>query len=185
MQEIRVADNPPNSAREIFFSLAGVTTANLPRNASAGEVENSLLALEFLEPQHLSQKYVRVSGNRGGPWTVTFTGRLSGVDMPAMSGGHISQSGSLVLGADTQTKVEGKASFQHRSLRIRGVDPRADIMASGILPISRRPGAGATATPGHTFSRFVQHHHRRGLPSARCNGTTHQHQLHIYQRRHA
>ncbi len=72
------------------LALDGYVTASLAYNASASQVEAALEALGSVDD-------VTVTGNAGGPWTVTFGGSQSGTNVSRMDGDvSAATAGSLV-----------------------------------------------------------------------------------------
>ncbi len=72
------------------LALDGYVTASLAYNASASQVEAALEALGSVDN-------VTVTGNAGGPWTVTFGGSQSGTNVSRMDGDvSAATAGSLV-----------------------------------------------------------------------------------------
>jgi hypothetical protein len=76
------------------LSYSGQTTSAIAYNASAAVVRNALIALS-----NIGVSDVLVSGEAGGPWTVTFQGSLGGQDVVMMTG----DGSGLSPGAGTQT----------------------------------------------------------------------------------
>lgn len=70
-------------ASGVALGFEGQTTAYLPQIATPGQVQAALEALPNVAPGD-----VAVSGRRGGPWVVDFTGSLAGRDVPAIGGVH-------------------------------------------------------------------------------------------------
>ncbi len=72
------------------LALDGYVTASLAYNATASQVEAALEALGSVDN-------VTVTGNAGGPWTVTFGGTQSGTNVSRMDGDvSAATAGSLV-----------------------------------------------------------------------------------------
>jgi hypothetical protein len=70
-------------ASGVALTLEGQTTSYLPQIATAAQVQAALEALPNVAPGD-----VAVSGRRGGPWVVDFTGSMAGRDVPAIGGVH-------------------------------------------------------------------------------------------------
>jgi hypothetical protein len=70
-------------ASGVALTLGGQTTSYLPQVATPAQVQAALEALPNVAPGD-----VAVSGRRGGPWVVDFTGSLAGRDMPTIGGVH-------------------------------------------------------------------------------------------------
>jgi hypothetical protein len=70
-------------ASGVALTFEGQTTAFLPQIATPAQVQAALEALPNVAPGD-----VVVSGRRGGPWVVDFTGSLAGRDVPVIGGVH-------------------------------------------------------------------------------------------------
>ena len=75
------------------LTFEGQTTAGIAYNATAAAVLAALEALSNIDPGD-----VTVTGAAGGPYTVTFTGRYAGVNVPQMD-----RSGAALVGTSTVT----------------------------------------------------------------------------------
>lgn len=80
--EVQIVDLPkgPHTDGQFKLTYEGQQTADIAYNASASTVQNALIALSNIGPSD-----VAVTGNDGGPWTVTFQGALAG-DVSPLSG---------------------------------------------------------------------------------------------------
>ena len=132
VQDITLTGGSAGSTFVLDFA-GGIIDSPLSRNATAQEVEDALEALEIVEPEYLGTKYVKVIGNPGGPFKVTFTGRLSGVDVPELTGAATDPTSTLQLTFKTET--DGAATFTSKAIQVPGAFPLADLMAGGLLNV--------------------------------------------------
>ena len=84
-------------ASGVALTFEGQTTAYLPQIATPAQVQAALEALPNVAPGD-----VAVSGRRGGPWVVDFTGSMTGRDVPTIGGIH-SELQQLAVGARSGT----------------------------------------------------------------------------------
>jgi len=77
-EEQSVTINPVEDGT-FTLSFGGQTTAPLAYNAAAGDIQAALAALSAIGAGN-----VGVTGNAGGPWTVTFEGALGGASQPLL-----------------------------------------------------------------------------------------------------
>lgn len=87
------------------LTWGGVTTSAIAFNGSAAVVQAALVALTSLEPGD-----VTVSGVAGGPYTVTFGGRLAGEDVAALTASGASLTGGTSPGVTIATATAGGAN---------------------------------------------------------------------------
>lgn len=79
VQTVTITGSPTGGTFTLTYS--GQTTAAIAYNASAATVKNALVALSNLKAEDIT-----VTGNAGGPYTVTFNGGLvDGVNVPQMT----------------------------------------------------------------------------------------------------
>ncbi len=104
--EVQVVTVSNATGGTFTLTFDGQTTSAIPYNASASAVQDALLALSAIGPDD-----VAVTGNDGGPWTVTFQGDLGNQDVPEMTadgtnlvGGTVSV--STTVNGSTGVKVE-------------------------------------------------------------------------------
>ncbi|MCI0535798.1 MAG: choice-of-anchor D domain-containing protein, partial [Verrucomicrobiales bacterium] len=135
--QLRTDLDPPPSNSEIAFILGGVygpQTARMKLLASASEIEESLQALKLVEPQYLGSNYVRVTGNLGGPWTVSFIGRLRGVDVAPLDVSlYAPDSGSENTGNYHVDTFDGLSSFEVKGYKPPANTDAADLLSNGTL----------------------------------------------------
>lgn len=87
------------------LTFNGSTTSNLSYNASASTVRTALRALASI-----SGSNVEVSGNNGGPYTVTFMGALANQNVPQMTAQNVSLSGSFAS-VSVSLQTQGSAGY--------------------------------------------------------------------------
>jgi hypothetical protein len=80
------------TAGNFTLTFDGETTANISESATAAQVQTALEALSSIQPGD-----VTVTGSNGGPWTITFGGRYTGLNVPQITGTDVTLSG----GGDT------------------------------------------------------------------------------------
>jgi len=125
----RVTINNGPTAGTFTLSFEGQTTGAIAFDAAAGTVETALEALSNITA-------VAVTGNAGGPYTVTFS-NPSG-DVGEMTGSGASLTGSRVDIATTQS-----SSAAVNEVQLVTVDPTAE---GGTFTLSWNPGGGAETT---------------------------------------
>jgi hypothetical protein len=79
----------------VIPGYASATTASIPASSTAAAVQAALEGLDGIDPGDVS-----VSGPAGastGPWLVTFTGRLAGLDIPLMTATPTGGTGTLTV----------------------------------------------------------------------------------------
>jgi len=122
-----------NTGGTFTLTFDGQTTASIAYNAPASAVQSALLALS-----NIGVGDVNVSGSAGGPYTVTFTGAFSKVNVPKMTG-----TGSLTGGANTVTVANtGSPTFTNRYL-FQGAFANLDVPT---LVVNTGSLTGGTAT---------------------------------------
>jgi hypothetical protein len=82
VQPVAVSDGAAGPGFTLSFEEE--TTDPLTYDATAQEVEEALEALPSIGSGNVS-----VSGDAGGPWSITFTGALSGTNVPELSAAPI------------------------------------------------------------------------------------------------
>ena len=104
------------------LTYSGQQTTNIDSEATAATVQTRLEALSNLAPDD-----VAVTGNNGGPYTVTFQGPLEGRDVPQMSAQNISLTGGT---ATVSVSTSVTALYNHS--RIYRHDPTATDSATTL-----------------------------------------------------
>lgn len=86
VQSVTLTGVPTGGTFTLTFD--GETTAAIAYNAAASAVQTALEALSSINPGD-----VTVTGDAGGPWTVTFGGQYLGVNVPTMTKDETSLTG--------------------------------------------------------------------------------------------
>lgn len=79
VQHIQLVGSPTGGS--FTLSFRGQTTGSLTYDESAADVETALELLSTIATDDLT-----VTGDAGGPWTITFGGTLAGEDVPGITG---------------------------------------------------------------------------------------------------
>ncbi|HEX6152296.1 MAG TPA: hypothetical protein VFZ19_02135, partial [Solirubrobacterales bacterium] len=129
----------------VALSFGGQSTAYLPQLATPAQVQAALEALPNVAPGD-----VAVSGRRGGPWTVDFTGAMAGQDVQPIGGVHselqqltvAAAAGTYTLTFDGETTASlpytaEAAAVQAALEALPGVDP-------GEMEVTGGPTMGQT-----------------------------------------
>ncbi len=106
VQVVTVNNGP--TAGTFTLTFQGQTTTGVAYNATASAVQSALEALS-----NIAAGEAVVTGNAGGPYTVTFSGgTLAGTDVSKMTGSGALLTGSSVYAATTQAAVAGTNEVQ-------------------------------------------------------------------------
>lgn len=89
------------------ITYSGQTTASLDDQATAAEVQAALEALSNLAPGD-----VVVTGNAGGPWTLTFGGTLIDTNVAAVTTTPTGGTGTVVVATATAGGAEGSGGLE-------------------------------------------------------------------------
>jgi hypothetical protein len=103
VQTVTVTGSPTGGTFTLTFD--GATTAGIAYNATAAAVKSALEALSTVNPGD-----VTVTGSAGGPYTITFTGRYVGDDVPALTASGASLTGGTSPGVTPATQTGGGGS---------------------------------------------------------------------------
>jgi hypothetical protein len=113
------------SATDAFtLSFAGQTTGALLRNAQPSDVQDALENLGIVPAN-----YVSVTGQPGGPYTVTFTGPLNGIQVPQITGAPFGTGGVITV----STTIDQVGSAVPVYGKNTGTNSQSDVMATGNL----------------------------------------------------
>lgn len=110
-QVITLRGGPTGGTFTLTFN--GSTTSTIAYNGSAATVQSELFGLASISGVSGN---VSVSGNNGGPWSVTFTGAFAGTDVPLITGSASSLTGGSVFVTTTQQAAVGTNEIQRVTL---------------------------------------------------------------------
>jgi hypothetical protein len=136
----------------VALSFGGQTTPYLPQLASAAQAQAALEALPNVAPGD-----VAVSGRRGGPWTVDFTGSMAGQDVQPIGGayGELQQltvsakSGTYTLTYDGQTTAP--LSFNAEAAAVQAALEALPNVSPGDLEVTGGPTTGQRTWEHRSF----------------------------------
>lgn len=100
IQTVTITGGPTGGTFTLTFN--GQTTAGIAFAPTAAAVLAALVALTTIEPGD-----VTVTGANGGPFSVTFAGRFSGEDVPALTASGASLTGGTSPGVTIATATGG------------------------------------------------------------------------------
>lgn len=161
VQTLTVTGGPTGGTFTITFS--GQTTAAIPYNASAAAVQTALEALSNVNPGDIV-----VTGNAGGPWTLTYGGQYLGENVSAVTTTEAFTGGTTpditiatTTGGDTATASDGsqvfagflftEVSFYPGSAKVA-----APLMVHGQIEPAKLPVAfDPTDVPAGSNTQFV------------------------------
>ncbi len=127
-QSVTVTGSPASGTFTLTF--AGQTTAAITLGATASAVQSALVALSNINPGD-----VTVSGSDGGPYTVTFSGDLAGLNVQQMTA-SASFSGGTAPGVTIATTRSGDPGTGLKLVActvVTGLDSlRYDLVFSGV-----------------------------------------------------
>lgn len=89
------------------ITYSGQTTASIDDQATAADVQAALEALSNIAPGD-----VTVTGNAGGPWTVTFGGTLADTNVAAMTTTPTGGTGTVTVATTTAGGTEGAGGLE-------------------------------------------------------------------------
>lgn len=123
----------------------GQTTASLAAAATAAQVQAALEALS-----NIGAGNVVVTGNAGGPYTVTFQGALAGTDVAAMTTTPTGGTGTVTVATPTAGGTEGgggldvAAGLLFSSVKVSNLadttkDVGAAMLVHGFVKLSKLP----------------------------------------------
>jgi hypothetical protein len=140
----------------------GQTTASLAAAATAAQVQSALEALS-----NIGAGNVVVSGNAGGPYTVTFQGALAGTDVAAMTTTPTGGTGTVTVATPTAGGTEGTggldvaAGLLFSAVKVPNLadttkDVGAAMLVHGFVKLSRLPfGLNANGQADLKLIHFV------------------------------
>lgn len=100
VQVITVTGTP--NAGNFSLTYAGQTTGNLLWNATGATVQTAVRLLS-----NITTDKATVTGNAGGPYTVTFVKALAGVDVAQMTGADVDLAGGGPYAVTVETTIPG------------------------------------------------------------------------------
>lgn len=127
------------------LTWSGQTTAAIAAAATAATVQAALVALS-----NIGADDVVVTGDAGGPYTVTFVGALADVDVAAMTATPTGGTGTVTIATTTAGGTEGSGGLEiaagllFSSVKIpnlldTSVDVGAAMVVHGFVKLSRLP----------------------------------------------
>ena len=145
------------------ITWSGQTTAALPYNATAAQVQTALEALSNIAPGD-----VTVTGVAGGPWTLTYGGQYLGENVAAVTTTEAFTGGTTpditiatTTGGDTATATDGSQIFvgflfTEVSFYPGTTKAGAPLMVHGQIDPSKLPVAfDPTDVPAGSNTQFV------------------------------
>ncbi|MFD9721126.1 hypothetical protein [Streptomyces sp. NPDC059076] len=161
VQTLTVTGTPTGGTFTITWS--GQTTAALPYNATAAQVQTALVALSNIAPGD-----VKVTGNTGGPWTLTWGGAQLGEDVAAPTTTESFTGGTSPDITIATTTAGGAASASDGSQIFAGflfteisffptsTKAAAPLMVHGQIDVAKLPVAfDPTDVPAGSNTQFV------------------------------
>lgn len=100
--EVQTVTEGGSGLTSFTLTYSGQTTASLAAAATAAQVQAALEALS-----NIGAGNVTVTGNAGGPYTVTFKGTLAGTDVAQMSATPTGGTGTVTVTTATAGGTEG------------------------------------------------------------------------------
>lgn len=140
----------------------GQTTASIAAAATAAQVQSALEALS-----NVGAGNVTVTGNAGGPYTVTFQGALAGTDVAAMTTTPTGGTGTVTVATTTAGGTEGgggldvAAGLLFSSVKVPNPadttkDVGAAMLVHGFVKLSKLPfGLNANGQADLKLIHFV------------------------------
>ncbi|WP_330479851.1 hypothetical protein OG301_39250 (plasmid) [Streptomyces platensis] len=161
VQTLTVTGAPTGGTFTITFS--GQTTAAIAYNATAAVVQSALEALSNVAPGDIV-----VTGNAGGPWTLTYGGQYLGENVGAVTTTESFTGGTTpditiatTTGGDTATATDGSQIFvgflfTEVSFYPGSVKVAAPLMVHGQIDVAKLPVAfDPTDAPAGSNTQFV------------------------------
>lgn len=128
------------------LTYSGQTTAAIPANATAAQVQAALEALS-----NIGVGDVAVTGNAGGPWTVAFKGTLANTDVAQLTTTPTGGTGTVTAATTTAGGADASADgrqtlagflYTDQSVKGLGVGERLNVplldhgrINTGLLPV--------------------------------------------------
>jgi hypothetical protein len=161
VQTVTITGGPTGGTFTLTFS--GQTTAAIAYNATAAQVQTALEALSNVNPGD-----VTVTGNAGGPYTVTFGGQYLGDNVTQMTA-TASLTGGTTPGVTVATTTAGGTAtatdgtqlfrgflFTEVSFYPGSVKAAAPLMVHGQIDVSKLPVAFDPADiPAGSNTQFI------------------------------
>ncbi|MFE7547091.1 hypothetical protein [Streptomyces gardneri] len=161
VQTLTVTGAPTGGTFTITYS--GQTTAAIAYNATAAVVQTALEALSNVNPGDIV-----VTGNAGGPWTLTYGGQYLGENVAAVTTTESFTGGTTpditiatTLGGDTATATDGSqifAGFLFTEVSFYPTTTKvaAPLMVHGQIDVAKLPVAfDPTDVPAGSNTQFV------------------------------
>ncbi|MFJ7990340.1 hypothetical protein [Streptomyces sp. NPDC096351] len=161
IQTLTVTGGPTGGTFTITFS--GQTTGAIAYNASAATVQTALEALS-----NVNAGDIKVTGNAGGPWTLTYGGQYLGENVGAVTTTETFTGGTspditiaTTTGGDTATASDGTQVFAGFLFTEVSFYPghtkvAAPIMVHGQIDVTKLPVAfDPTDVPAGSNTQFV------------------------------
>ncbi len=139
--EVQVVTEGGSGLTSFTLTYAGQTTASLDDQATAAEVQAALEALSNIAPGD-----VVVTGNAGGPYTVTFAGTLADANVAQMTATPTGGTGTVTVTTQTAGGVEGAggvlAGFLMNDIKVpanTALDPVGAMFVHGGVVLANLP----------------------------------------------
>lgn len=142
--EVQTVTEGGSGLTSFTLTYSGQTTSSLAAAATAAQVQAALEALS-----NVGSGNVVVSGNAGGPYTVTFQGALAGTDVAQMTSTPTGGTGTVTVATTTAggTETGGQdvcAGHLFSSVKVPNIndttkDVGAALLVHGFVKLSRLP----------------------------------------------
>lgn len=143
--EVQVLTVGGSGLTSFTVTFGGQTTAAIPAAATAAQVQSALEALSTIGAGN-----VVVTGNAGGPWTITFVGALAGVDQaqvtttPTGGTGTVTPSTTTAGGTEGSGGLEVCAGHLYSSVKVPNTadttkDVAGALLVHGFVKLSKLP----------------------------------------------
>lgn len=143
--EVQVLTVGGSGLTSFTVTFGGQTTAAIPAAATAAQVQSALEALSTIGAGN-----VVVTGNAGGPWTLTFQGALAGLDTaqvtttPTGGTGTVTPSTTTAGGTEGTGGLEVCAGLLFSYTKVpnpanTAIDVGAAMVVHGFVKLSRLP----------------------------------------------
>lgn len=160
--EVQTVTEGGSGLTSFTLTWNGQTTASIAAAATAAQVQSALEALS-----NIGAGNVAVTGNAGGPYTVTFQGALAGTDVAAMTATPTGGTGTVTIATATAGGTEGgggldvAAGLLFSSVKVPNTadttkDVGAAMLVHGFVKLSKLPfGLNANGQADLKLIHFV------------------------------
>ena len=146
--EVQTATVGGSGLTSFTLTFSGQTTTAIAAAATAATVQAALIALS-----NIGDGDVTVSGNAGGPWTITFAGALANADQPQMTATPTGGTGTVTIATTVAGGLDASADGRQVLAGFLVTDQKAPavggwpLLDHGRIRVDRLPVAFATT--GH------------------------------------